>query len=66
MMKRTILTVVPVADGYRGVAVDDVYEGDLHALLEAREAARSAEASRSTADRGVMERLRDAVWPFIR
>jgi hypothetical protein len=43
-----------------------VYEGDLHALMESRAQAQTASDVRSDDDKGLLERLRDAVWPFIR
>jgi hypothetical protein len=41
-----------------------VYEGDLHALIESREKLRAAGGNEG--DKSVLQRLRDAVWPFIR
>lgn len=70
MIKQPGSVPVPVrAAGGAGrspdVSVDDmtamVYEGDLHALLESREMPAVTDA-----DKGILERLRDAVWPFIR
>jgi hypothetical protein len=76
MIKQPVLVPVPVpvpvpvqVPGGSGrspdVSIDDmtamVYEGDLHALLESREMLPSTDA-----DKGMLERLRDAVWPFIR
>lgn len=41
-----------------------VYEGDLHALIESRAASQMPDGDSS--DKNILERLRDAVWPFIR
>jgi hypothetical protein len=71
MMKHSGLVPVPVrvsSGSGRGLdaSTDEmtamVYEGDLHALIESREMPPDTDR----ADKGILERLREAVWPFIR
>lgn len=70
MIKQSGLVPVPIrVSGGVGrspdVSAEDmtamVYEGDLHALLESHDMPVATDA-----DKGILERLRDAVWPFIR
>lgn len=70
MLKRKDSMAVPVevsnavpADSGQDEMTAMVYEGDLHALVEGRAA---GELATPSATKGVIERLRDAVWPFIR
>jgi hypothetical protein len=70
MLKRKDLMAVPVkisnavpADSGQEEMTAMVYEGDLHALIEGRAAGEPETVSEK---KGVVERLCDAVWPFLR
>jgi hypothetical protein len=70
MLKRKDSMAVPVevanavsADSGQDEMTAMVYEGDLHALIEGRAA---GEPAAPAATKGMIERLRDAVWPFLR
>jgi hypothetical protein len=70
MLKSKDVVTVPAiaADENQGEPAQDemtamVYEGDLRALVEGRD---NGEPATPSATKGVIERLRDAVWPFLR
>jgi hypothetical protein len=65
-----VVGVVVPFGRYSDIPADEmagmVYEGDLHALIESRAKSAVEAGSAKASDKGVLERLRDAVWPFIR